>query len=98
MLHGPHPAWATACMGRRLHSLTRRSRVRLSPWISCHYTGRLVSNQQVFDSSVERGQPLSFFIGVGQVIKGWDVGILGSAEDVSTHVCVCGWVCGWVGE
>ncbi|GFR48789.1 hypothetical protein Agub_g10737 [Astrephomene gubernaculifera] len=48
--------------------------------IRCHYTGRL-TNGAVFDSSVERGRPLSFQIGVGQVIKGWDMGILGT-EDI----------------
>lgn len=39
-----------------------------------HYTGKL-TNDTVFDSSVERGQPFSFKLGVGQVIKGWDEGI-----------------------
>jgi FKBP-type peptidyl-prolyl cis-trans isomerase len=39
-----------------------------------HYTGKLL-NGNVFDSSVERGQPFSFKLGTGQVIKGWDVGI-----------------------
>ncbi|GLC48020.1 hypothetical protein PLESTB_000050300 [Pleodorina starrii] len=48
--------------------------------IKCHYTGRL-TNGTVFDSSYNRRQPLSFQIGVGQVIKGWDMGILG-AEDI----------------
>lgn len=35
----------------------------------------------VFDSSYERGKPLAFAIGTGQVIKGWDLGILGSEEE-----------------
>ncbi len=39
-----------------------------------HYTGKL-TNDSVFDSSVNRGQPFSFKLGVGQVIKGWDEGI-----------------------
>lgn len=39
-----------------------------------HYTGKL-TNGTVFDSSVERGQPLSFKLGVGQVIRGWDEGV-----------------------
>jgi len=39
-----------------------------------HYTGRL-TNDSVFDSSVNRGQPFSFKLGVGQVIKGWDEGV-----------------------
>jgi len=39
-----------------------------------HYTGKL-TNDTVFDSSVKRGQPFSFKLGAGQVIKGWDEGI-----------------------
>ncbi|CAD7698462.1 unnamed protein product [Ostreobium quekettii] len=46
--------------------------------INAHYTGRLFSNNKVFDSSYQRGSPLSFNVGVGQVIKGWDMGILGA--------------------
>lgn len=42
--------------------------------VTVHYTGKL-TNDTVFDSSVKRGQPFSFKLGVGQVIKGWDEGI-----------------------
>ena len=41
--------------------------------VSVHYTGMLL-NGEVFDSSLER-QPLSFTLGQGMVIKGWDEGI-----------------------
>lgn len=43
--------------------------------ILVHYTGRLANGTQ-FDSSHDRGEPLTFILGVGQVISGWDMGVV----------------------
>jgi FKBP-type peptidyl-prolyl cis-trans isomerase FkpA len=44
--------------------------------ITAHYVGRLM-NGQVFDSSVDSNTPISFVLGSGQVIRGWDEGLVG---------------------
>ena len=42
--------------------------------VTVHYHGTL-ENGTVFDSSVQKGRPFKFQVGVGQVIRGWDEGI-----------------------
>jgi peptidylprolyl isomerase len=45
--------------------------------ISVNYVGALYSNGSVFDASWKRNEPFSFTLGKGQVIQGWDKGIVG---------------------
>lgn len=50
--------------------------VKAGDTISVHYIGKL-SDGTVFDSSYDRGQPITFTVGSGQLIKGFDDGVIG---------------------
>lgn len=45
--------------------------------VSLHYVGVAHSTGEEFDASYNRGQPLQFQLGSGQVIAGWDTGVQG---------------------
>lgn len=48
--------------------------------IQAHYVGVAFSTGEEFDASWNRGAPLAFTAGIGQVIQGWDQGLLGMKE------------------
>ncbi|MCO5248999.1 MAG: FKBP-type peptidyl-prolyl cis-trans isomerase [Chitinophagales bacterium] len=57
-----------------VNQLGKNGEVNAGDYVSVHYTGKLL-NGQIFDSSIERGEPISFQIGIGRVIQGWEKGI-----------------------
>lgn len=53
---------------------TAGKKAKFGKMVKVHYTGYL-DDGTIFDSSVKRGQPIEFTLGVGKVIKGWDEGV-----------------------
>ncbi|WP_373058325.1 peptidylprolyl isomerase [Zunongwangia sp. H14] len=51
------------------------SQVKQNDTVKVHYTGKLTDGQ-VFDSSVERGEPIEFTLGQGQLIPGFEKGLI----------------------
>nr|POE72705.1 fk506-binding protein 2 [Quercus suber] len=58
------------------HSVSCDRKSKSGDKIEAHYRGTLASDGTEFDASYNRGTPLSFHLGKGQVIKGWDEGLL----------------------
>jgi hypothetical protein len=59
--------------------------------VSMHYIGKLKSNGKIFDSNVGK-KPFDFRLGVGEVIKGWDVGVNGMYYWLLCFCCVQDWI------
>ncbi|XP_075426155.1 peptidyl-prolyl cis-trans isomerase FKBP2 isoform X2 [Ascaphus truei] len=77
---------ALASEGRKKLQIGVKKRVENCPiksrkgdTLNMHYTGKLEDGTE-FDSSIPRNQPFTFTLGAGQVIKGWDQGLLGMCE------------------
>lgn len=51
--------------------------IRAGQTATVNYVGASLSDRRVFDSSYERGQTFPFTLGAGQVIPGWDRGVVG---------------------
>eukprot|EP00040_Diaphanoeca_grandis_P015741 m.80671 g.80671 ORF g.80671 m.80671 type:complete len:155 (+) comp25335_c0_seq3:246-710(+) len=45
--------------------------------LSVHSTGKLLNTHEVFDTQMEGEEPFQFVLGRGQVIEGWDLGLIG---------------------
>ena len=71
------PPEITTASGLKYMDLVEGTGVSPKPGqsVTVHYTGTL-QNGTKFDSSVDRNEPYTFPIGVGQVIKGWDEGVM----------------------
>ena len=54
--------------------------VRAGDTVTVDYYGAVWGSDTPFDSSYDRGTPAQFAIGVGQVIKGWDLAIVGRSR------------------
>ncbi|KAI1930150.1 Peptidyl-prolyl cis-trans isomerase fpr2 [Ophidiomyces ophidiicola] len=60
----------------KTHSVECKRRTANGDNVKMHYRGTLAGSGKQFDASYDRGEPLSFVLGAGMVIKGWDQGLL----------------------
>lgn len=70
------PLLAAEVTTEYMHTVDCTRKTTRGDQISVHYRGTLASDGSEFDSSYSRSQPLTFTVGQGQVIKGWDEGLL----------------------
>lgn len=56
--------------------------------VQAHYRGHILNSEKIFDESYMKGQPLSFAVGSGQMIQGWDQAFLGLPQGTKFNVIV----------
>ncbi|MSU69745.1 MAG: peptidylprolyl isomerase [Opitutaceae bacterium] len=64
---------------------------RIGDEVIAHYDGRLLDGTR-FDSSYQRNEPLTFRVGLGQVIKGWDEAFLGMKKGEKRTLIIPYWL------
>ncbi len=77
MLNNPNNQTAVTTASGLTYIITKRgegAQVKAGDNVIVNYTG-LLTNGTKFDSSLDRGEPFSFPLGAGRVIKGWDEGV-----------------------
>ncbi len=80
---GPPPGGSVAALERIDEVVGEGAVAAPGRKVTVHYTGWLYDERvperrsRKFDSSLDRGQPFSFRLGAGQVIRGWDEGVAG---------------------
>ncbi|MEZ5312867.1 MAG: FKBP-type peptidyl-prolyl cis-trans isomerase [Thermoanaerobaculia bacterium] len=75
---GGEPAWTKSASGLEIQELAvgDGAEAKSGRTVDVHYTGWFLDGTK-FDSSRDRGEPFSFRLGAGQVIRGWDEGVAG---------------------
>lgn len=80
---GPPPGGSVAALERIDQVAGDGALATRGSKVTVHYTGWLYDERvperrsRKFDSSLDRGEPFSFLLGAGQVIRGWDEGVAG---------------------
>lgn len=76
VLKGPSPTPPATTLGIKDVTVGTGRAVKTGDRVNVHYVGTLTDGTE-FDASRRHGQPFSFEVGKGHVIKGWDQGLLG---------------------
>ena len=95
---GPPPGGSVAEMQRIDEVIGAGAVAAPGQSVTVHYTGWLYDEKapqqrgQKFDSSLDRGQPFTFKLGAGQVIRGWDEGVAGMKVGGKRTLLIPAWL------